>query len=184
MQGLQPSLDGYASRLIKFKARQLSRRAGFSACDREDIEQDLTLDLLERLPRYDPAKASLNTFVARIVDHKVVSILRFQQAAKRNRGREDCSLNDPVRDTDGRLVDRHQTTPEAANVPQQLRELEHDVAELLADLPELQRAIALGLGTGTVNAVSIDLGLSRSAVKRQIAAMRARFEDVGLRHYL
>lgn len=177
-------LPDYAGRLIRFKARQVCRRPGYSASDRVDVEQDLIIDLLKRLPKYDATKSQLNTFIARIVERKVVSLLRHHGAAKRSRRREACSLNDAVLDPDGRIVDRHETTQEAANVPLRLRDLERDVATVLADMPEILRAVALGLVNGTVNSSSLELGLSRSTVKRHIAELRRRFEDAGLREYL
>ena len=39
-------IDDYAVRLIKHKARQLIGSAGFTESDRDDLEQDLMLDLL------------------------------------------------------------------------------------------------------------------------------------------
>ena len=37
-------IDPYAAGLIRFKTRQLVGQAGFTASDREDIEQELILD--------------------------------------------------------------------------------------------------------------------------------------------
>jgi len=51
-------LDEYAVKLIKHKARQLVGRAGFVDADRHDLEQDMVIDLLRRLPRFDPTLAS------------------------------------------------------------------------------------------------------------------------------
>ncbi len=53
-------IDPYAIRLIKYKARTLVGKAGFTASDREDLEQELILDLLHRLPRYDRNRAQRN----------------------------------------------------------------------------------------------------------------------------
>ena len=50
-------IDEYAVRIIKYKARQLVGRVGFTESDREDLEQEMILDLLQRLPKYDPARA-------------------------------------------------------------------------------------------------------------------------------
>ncbi len=38
-------------------ARRLRQRLGLPACDREDLGQDLLIDLL-RLPAFDPARVS------------------------------------------------------------------------------------------------------------------------------
>lgn len=179
-------LNGYASGLIKFKARQLSRRSGFSQTDRADLEQELWTDLLDRLPRYNPGKASLNTFIARVVDRKVATILRYHLAAMRSPARNEASLNEPVLDCDGRVVERHQTTPEAAGTYQRIQDLRRDLAEVRASLPtDILRAIMdeIGLG-GTVNSIAADMGLSRRVVERHVSDLRRIFEDAGLRDYL
>lgn len=178
--------SSYAARLIRFKARQLCRRPGFTPSDREDIEQALRADLLERLPRFDASKAGLNTFIARVIERKTISIVRHRFAEKRSPEREECSLNDEVRDGDGRLVDRHQTTPEAASVWQRLHDLTRDVSDLRERLEsDLHRRVmdALGRG-GTINSVANELGIPRRAVERCMAELREVFEDAGLREYL
>jgi RNA polymerase sigma-70 factor (ECF subfamily) len=179
-----PGIDTYASRLIRFKSRELSRQPGFSHSDRCDLEQILLTDLIVRLPKFNPAKAQLNTFVARVVERKIASIIRHRTAEMRSPEREECSLDDTVLDCDGRSVARHQTIPECSSVPQRLRELERDVADVLARLPDLHRSIALGLVTGTINSVATELGIPRSAVERHIEELKAIFEDAGLREYL
>lgn len=179
-------MDEYASRLIRFKARQLARRRAFAGCEADDIAQDLWLDLHKRLPRYDPARAQLNTFIARIVERKVVSLLRYHGAAKRTRDREDCSLNDQVRDADGRPVDRHQVMPEASSTWQRLHDLERDVADIRQRLEsETLGEIVDALGRGQpVSAIAREHGVSRTTVERRIAEIREVFEDAGLRRYL
>lgn len=177
--------SSYAARLIRFKARQLCRRPGFTPSDRADIEQEFRVDLLERLPHYDSAKAQLNTFVARVIERKAASIVRHRTAEKRAPEREECSLNDEVRDADGRLVDRHQTTPEAASTWQRLHDLTRDVSDLRERLEsDVHRRVMDELGRGgTINSVAHDLGISRRAVQRCIAELREAFEDAGLREY-
>jgi len=176
----------YAARLIRFKTRQLSRYPGFTPSDRADIEQELRADLLKRLPKYDPAKAQFNTFVSRIIERKIISIVRHRFAEMRSPVREEFSLNDDVRDADGRIVDRHQTTPEATTTWQRLHDLERDIADLRKRLPsELHRMIMDILGRGgTINAAANELGIPRSAVQRHIRELHHIFEDAGLREYL
>ena len=73
-------IEEYAVWLIRRKARELTGRGGFTESDQEDIEQEMMLDLLKRLPKYDPEKAQRNTFIARIVEHKVSSLIREREA--------------------------------------------------------------------------------------------------------
>ena len=177
-------INDYAARLIKFKARQIARKPGFSQSDREDVEQSLILDLLKRLPDFDPAKAALNTFIDRIVNRKVASLLRHHKAEKRSRQREECSLNDPVLDADGRVVDRHQTTPEASGDWLRRREMQQDIATVLERLPETLRLIAMKRVRGTIASIAREQGISRGTVTRHIEALRRACEDAGLRDYL
>ena len=42
-------LGDYANNLIRSKARTIDRQGGFTSADRDDIEQELAIDLLKRL---------------------------------------------------------------------------------------------------------------------------------------
>ena len=67
----QGGIDPYAVQHIRFKARQLAGQAGFGAGERKDLEQELFLDLLQRLPQYDPERARRTTFISRVVANRV-----------------------------------------------------------------------------------------------------------------
>lgn len=180
----QIHLNDYAASLIGFKARMLSRRQAFGRDDRKDIEQDLWLDLLERLPKYDPAKATLNTFIALVVERRVATLIRDRSTEKRSPDREECSLDDPVLDADGRVVPRHETTSEAASDPARLRDLERDMAQVVAGLSDDLRAAALALAFGTQNSVGPELGISRRAMANAVDELREILRDAGLDQYL
>jgi len=171
--------DPATSDLIRSKARRLCGRSGFTQSDREDIEQELRLHLWRKAAMYDPAITSWEKFASFILDKRGVSLLRERAAEKRSRRREECSLNDPVLDCDGRIVDRHATTPEAASTWQRLHDLERDVADLRERLPtdeHRQFMDALGRG-GTTNSTGTELGLSRRAAERYVAELRRIIED-------
>jgi len=102
-------LDRFEEWFIARKARQLAGKAGFTRDDVEDIEQDIRLDVLIRLPWFDPAKSNRHTFIAMIVRRCVASILERQRAEKRGCGRRPQSLNAPIRDAEGREVELHET---------------------------------------------------------------------------
>jgi len=55
-------IDEYAVQLIKYKARQLVGRVGFTESDRDDLEQELMLDLLRRLPKYNVSGQETTSF--------------------------------------------------------------------------------------------------------------------------
>ena len=75
--------SAYARDLIRHKASKMIGKCGLTYDDCEDLEQELYLDLLLRLAKFDPDKASLNTFMARVVDHQVSKILRHRLQAMR-----------------------------------------------------------------------------------------------------
>jgi len=172
-----------AKTIIRAKAKRMCRRRGFTPSDRPDIEQELWQHLVAQSPKFNPSR-SWETFVSYILDKRCISIHRDRFAGMRSPEREECSLDEAALDCDGRAVPLHHLIAETSSVPQRLRELERDVAEVLAQLSELHRAIALGLVTGTINSVAIELGIPRSAVERHIVEIREVFEDAGLREYL
>ena len=102
-------IDEYAVQLIRYKSGQLAGKAGFRVSDRDDLEQELVFDLWRRLPRYDSARARRNTFIARVVEHKIASLIEAQKAAMRDYRRCRWSLNDRIEEADGRSLEREET---------------------------------------------------------------------------
>ena len=101
--------DSFASRLIRRKAHQLVRHPSFSKSDRPDIEQELAMELVLKYRCFDPERARETTFIARILESKVVSLVRTRTAEKRDFRRTGKPLDETVRDSDGGSVERAQT---------------------------------------------------------------------------
>ena len=186
-------IDPYAARLIRFKARQLVGKAGFTASDREDIEQELILDLLRRLPKYNPKRAQLNTFIARVVEHRLASLIEAQKAGIRDYRRCRCSLNECFEDADGRSVERVDTfdqedyllrTGAQSRPSEELNRLAIDVAAVLETLPPELRELCRRLKAETVTEISRDTGVPRGTIYESIKKLREIFKDAGLRNYL
>ena len=186
-------IDPYAAGLIRFKARRLVGQAGFTASDREDIEQELILDLLRRLPKYNPKRAQLNTFIARVVEHRLASLIEAQKAGIRDYRRCRCSLNERFEDADGRSVERVDTfdqedyllrTGAQSRPSEELNRLAIDVATVLETLPPELRELCRRLKAETVTEISRDTGVPRGTIYESIKKLREIFKDVGLRNYL
>ena len=186
-------IDPYAAGLIRFKARQLVGKAGFTASDREDLEQEMILDLLRRLPKYDPKRAQLNTFIARVVEHRVATLIQAQKAGIRDYRRCRCSLNDCFEDEDGRLVERAETfdqedyllrTGTQSRSSEELNRLTIDVVAILEGLPHELRNLCRRLKAETVTEISRDTGVPRGTIYESIKKLREIFEDAGLKDYL
>ncbi len=72
-----------AARHIQHRVKRLIGRFGFTASDREDLAQDLATDLLRRRKDFDPTQAGYRTFVVRVVDHRIATLIAERLAAWR-----------------------------------------------------------------------------------------------------
>jgi RNA polymerase sigma-70 factor (ECF subfamily) len=187
-------LSKYALELVHHKARELVGKPGFAGQDAEDIEQDLIVDLLERLPKYDPAKAANNTFVARLVERKISRTVRDRERKRRDPGDTVASLNDEVVEADGSTVEFAETlcaedqdrrfSRESLTTAEQA-DLEVDVAEALAGLPDELRRVAEALMTLNIAEAGRKLGIPRWKLHEvYLPQLRAAFEERGLGDYL
>ncbi|WP_058868173.1 sigma factor [Chloracidobacterium thermophilum] len=186
-------IDEYAVQIIKYKARQLVGRVGFTESDREDLEQEMLMDLLQRLPKYNPDRAQRNTFIARVVEHKIATIIEARKAGLRDYRLCNCSLNDRLEDEEGGSVERMETidqedylrrTGRLSRPASELRDLSLDVRKAIAKLPPELRELCKRLDTDTVTEISRDTGIPRGTIYESINKLRAIFEDAGLRDYL
>ncbi len=179
----------YVKQLLRVKARQLTHKFGFNRSDQEDLEQDLTTHVLKQFHHFDPSRACVNTFVARIVDSAVAMILRDRWRIKRAAGIHAISLERTHVDGNG----RKRTTLAAAVHEADLRrrcggrvqddqgqaDLSADFERILAGIAPLHRQIALRLMNATETAIAHDLGISRRQVRNAVAAIREHFKQAG-----
>ena len=190
----QRVLNGYAREVIRHKARQLIGKYGYTRDDYEDLQQEMTLDLLCRLGKYDPEKAGLTTFVARVVDRRISTLIRHQKQEKRDYRQQVCSLDVPVENGTGEAFDMDEILSQddfdqqvgRHDFPQCERsDLKIDLAQAMAELPEDLRQLAVRLQTKTVAEIARELGVPRTRLyDKGITRLRKLFEDKGLREYL
>jgi len=183
-------LNGYALDTIRIKAKKLIGKAGFTWDDLDDIKQDITLDLLQRLPKHDPEKASLNTFINDVVDNKIARMIEAQNAEMRDFRIEAVSLNELVEDVDG-------TTDELVNdiTDESLPwnqgaceisdfnyfELNNDIKKALSVLPPQFREMCLRLMKDNIFVVANDMGIPRASMYYHLKLLREHFEKSGLK---
>ena len=186
-------LDAEAFQIIRRKALQLIGRAGVSTDDREDIEGDLTLHVLEQLAKFDPTRGRLGAFVTRVVEHKAEDILDARCTARRDYRLDVCSLSDTVQTANGEEVSIEDIAHEDAVRSQHSvgeLSLEEQVARkvdlerLLAHLPAEQQDLCRRLMSATISEVAAALGVPRTTLYGPLARLRAIFEEAGLREYL
>ena len=188
LQNRYDGIEKSAVLLVRSKAKQLVGRYGFTKSDRADIEQELMRDLCQHLPRFNPKRANRKTFINRIVDHAVVTLIRRQQAAMRDHRRNGGSLNEDVKAPDGRVTKRADTLNAEMNRAGRSdldgRLLVLDVHAVVAVLPEDLRDLAARLQTQSMAQAAREMGVARSVVYERVAELRRILERAGLRGYL
>jgi RNA polymerase sigma-70 factor (ECF subfamily) len=127
--------------------------------DREDLEQEVLLRLWQALPRYDAARASLATFIERVVASKVASLLR----SRRREAVYELLAGTQLSSADG--------------IP--AVEFRADLERLLASLEPSDRRLALVLTEHTPSQASRILGVARSTVYSRMQRLRAAFLSAG-----
>jgi RNA polymerase sigma-70 factor (ECF subfamily) len=179
--------------LITFKAKQLTAHPGFSEADREDLEQELLLDLLRRQPKYDPSRAQNSTFVARVVEHRAATLIEERKAGLRDYRLQAFSLNDHIEDEDGVRCERSETfdlddyllrTGRQSRSSDELRDLGIDVHSVVDQLPPKLRDMCQRLMRDSITDVSRETGIPRSTLYGIIDKVRAAFKNAGLEDYL
>ncbi len=172
--------DEYAACLISRKARQLVGKAGLTAADCQDVEQDLALHLLQQRHKFDPARSGFHTYVSRLVDRRIASILRWRGAAKRDWRVNGLSLNAPVESADGDDVELGDTVG-AKDPPLDLPvDLQRAIDSLSPDL----RRLCERLREESASEVALRLGVSRATVHARIGVIRRALRKKGLHDYL
>ena len=190
----QCELTDYALELVHHKAWQLVGKAGYTQDDVDDVKQDLIVDLLERLPKFDPAKATYNTFVARLVERKICNLLRDRQAEMRDHRREVCSLNEEIDTGEDEPVQRLTTisqdeqdirTGKYARPAEERAHLQLDMDSVLDGLTPELRQVAEMLQTKSVSQVARELGIPRRTFReKHLAQLREVFAAKGMDDYL
>lgn len=181
-------VEEYAATVVRLTAHALVRRGALPQQDREDVEQELMVDLLRRLPRFDAGRATYRTFVARIVAHGAARLLAASRSENSNGRRAALSLSDQVSNGEGETVERWQTLDEGVGRrrsgggvdPELLRDLRLDVADVLVGLPPEMRGLCERLLRDSVRSVARSTGTSHPTLLRRIRPIRAAFESAGL----
>lgn len=173
--------DPTTTALIERKIRSLVGTWGITPTDAEDIRQELYLDLLERLPRHDPAKAPITLFVAACVHRKIYNVLRARRTRFHGPERPCVTGEDEASSGAAQMADAAERT---ARRQHGLEDLRLDLGAALAALPEHLRLVAAQLMSSSPRKAAAELGLPHDRVYRYVAEIRAVFAQHGLDQYL
>ena len=173
-------------RNIKYKAAKLARSGALPGMDKEDIEQELMLDLLRRKGRFDPDRASFDTFADRVVTNRVASLTASTHKLRAERITISLDLvvaNDDEEDG-ASLIDKLDDLENPCALDELKIGLARDVARFIGDLPPvLQRYVAI-LAADNVCEAAREAGLHRSTIYERKEQIRRAAEDWGLEEYL
>ena len=181
--------EGFAGCYIRRKACLLVGKAGITESDRPDLEQALTLALLERLARFDPSRANWHRFVATVVERHAAMILKSLHTKKRAGACRTSSLSSPAVDAEGgrtelsQLIEpRHQSavTAHYGRTESEVVELRSDVVEVVASLPLPWKQLCFWLQHDAVVETARRARRSRSTVYLRLARVRKAFRRAGL----
>lgn len=152
---------------IRIKTRQLVGRYGFT--DREDLEQALLLRVLEKWQQYDPLRARPNTYLDRVIDSEIATLIEHQKRQRRDYRRHGGSF-DPAKHDPGTNGHDHadlglDIEEVAVKLPQDLRQFYEQIKVLsIAELARLAR--------------------TRGQFRGMLKQLRERFRKAGLKIYL
>ena len=74
METKHSGIDHRVTDNIRFNASGLARIGAVPGMERDDIQQDLVVDLLHRSKKFNPTLASFQTFADRVVAHRISSL--------------------------------------------------------------------------------------------------------------
>lgn len=159
-------------------ARRLRRRLQLQTCDREDLGQDLLVDLLRRLPVYDPSRGSIGAFANIVLRNQSSRIAIRHHQQRRAQGGTILSLEVPLAgETDPVGATLTEADGLAAWHGQDRTALDdcddrHALETALAQLAAEDRRLCVALSHRPVAALVAEGFGSRSALYRRLANLR------------
>jgi len=179
-------LDSDVLRLTRIKSRQLAGSYGFALHEVEDIQHDLLLDYLKRLPHFKAHRCNRRTFARLVVRNRVSTLIAERSAYCR--GFRACHLSiDLPLDSQclspwqigavaSALIDPRACVPSEDNLTLRL-----DVERILVGLSDPLRSLCrLLIACESYSEVAVKAGISRATLYRKLHALRAAFIQAGM----
>lgn len=167
--------DPFVRQAVRRKAASLAGRYGYSLSDRDDLEQELLLDLLRRVHKFNPFRTLWEAFVATQLRLKAHTLIR---TALRRQKRRCLSLSAAAAcNTERSLAPPWELAAPSASDSEQLAT---DVQAVVKQLTPEQQGICHALSQMTAPEAGRHLGLTRKALRYRLAALRARFVALGM----
>jgi DNA-directed RNA polymerase specialized sigma24 family protein len=162
-----------------YHARKVARTMRLSDVDREDVEQDILLVLLERRRFFNPARGAWSSFADRVARQAAQGVADEIGAERRIRGGSlDQAAGSDGSTTLGELIEDHLQGPDA----EQALQLSLALARFVGELPdELALVARLSLlEDGDLAEAQRRSGLSTSEFYRRLREVRYRMVCLGI----
>jgi RNA polymerase sigma-70 factor (ECF subfamily) len=180
--------------LITSKAQRLVGRYRFTKSDREEIEQQIAVEVVRRRAMVDLVRARQMGFLITLVQHAVADIIAARRASNRDYHREDAPLDEWVEADTGQMVRRADMITEddagrRTGRPDMSRGDHYDLAIDLADAasrlsPRLREIFEHYAVLGSAREVAKATGLHHSSVCDALKQIKQHFKTAGLEVYL
>lgn len=176
-------LTRYEYDLIRESAWKLSHSRGYTVHDVPDIEQELALELIRRLPKFNPAKARRTTFASMVVRNRIRNMVRDRKAEMRDVERKGPSLNQLVQTKEGEEIELIENVAQddmdrfqgnRTRGTDEIAVMRIDMADALAHLPEPLRQAADLLSRMSASDASVAVGMPVSTFRKtRVLPLRA-----------
>ncbi|MDH7602252.1 MAG: sigma factor [Armatimonadota bacterium] len=183
----------YAIYLISYKVGRIIGVLGFTFDDKEDLEQDLILHLLESWPQFDSQRGAVKTFINCVLDNRIRQIIESRKTQKSGFGKWTISLDERIEGEDGGAVtridavDREEYMLRTGKLRRRAFDecdlriaVEHVLSRLSPELRELCERLMMQ----NVTEISEETGIPRHRFYPSIRKLRCIFEEAGLKDCL
>lgn len=186
-------IDAFTEENVRAKVRRLIGKFGYTSGDREDLEQQVVASVLQGQGKFDPDKATRPTFISRLTDRAIASIIRERCAEKRDyrrevqatRAVERCDESNDANSSEA-ITERAARSHRGAQPrsDQSHAELRLDLEVAMDSLPEShQKVWKLRVGH-SIPKVAQMLGISERQVRKRISEIRRHCEALDLQDFL
>ena len=170
--GLGP-VDGYASGLIRLKARRMALQLELCGADEDDIAQALRLEVLMQAKAYAPEKGDWRPFIRVVIERRFRKLVRKYLRAQRHHLVDGTEMGAGISQADlFRRVHRGAVGP--VHDPG----IRMDVREILSRMSDEDRALCQDLGAESISETARLRGLPRSTVQDHIAKLKKSFQSL------
>ena len=173
----EPELFLMAEKTIRHRARLLTGLFGFTEHDIPDIQQELFLELYKCKENFDPEKSKKTTFITRVVENKVLDLIKQCQAKRRDWRKCRQSLNQTVTLPGIGVIEKIETL-ESEQYSDPLLIL--DVSLILERLPPDLRNFCHALKYYGVKEAMEEFSMPHSAFFRKLQKLKDIFLQAGI----